>query len=175
MSKELPARPETVDDTLRVAVVASEYNREYVDGLIRFAQDELATIAPNAAISLVRVPGSFEIPIAVQAVAKNQKPDAILAFGLLFDGETLHASLIATAVTEALMKISLDQSIPVLHEVLVAKGIEQAKIRCLSPEMNRGTEAARAAVRIIHALRQISKGAGVLSQSGSDRLSGGPF
>ena len=158
MSKQLPARPETVDDTLRVAIVASEYNGEYVDGLIRFAQDELATIAPNAAISLVRVPGSFEIPITVQAVARNQKPDAILAFGLLFDGETLHASLIATAVTEALMKISLAESIPVLHEVLVAKGIEQAKIRCLSPEMNRGTEAARAAVRIIHALRQIPKG-----------------
>jgi 6,7-dimethyl-8-ribityllumazine synthase len=158
MSKELPARPESVHDALRVAVVASEYNREFVDGLIQFAQNELAAIAPNATISLVRVPGSFEIPIGVQAVARNQRPDAILAFGLLFEGETLHASLIATAVTEALLKISLTESIPVLHEVLVAKGVEQAKIRCLSPEMNRGTEAARAAVRIILALRQIPKG-----------------
>jgi 6,7-dimethyl-8-ribityllumazine synthase len=158
MSKELPARPESVHDALRVAVVASEYNREFVDGLIQFAQNELAAIAPNATISLVRVPGSFEIPIGVQAVARNQRPDAILAFGLLFEGETLHASLIATAVTEAVLKISLTESIPVLHEVLVAKGVEQAKIRCLSPEMNRGTEAARAAVRIILALRQIPKG-----------------
>ena len=158
MSKELPARPESVRDALRVAVVASEYNREYVDGLIRFAQNELSIIAPNATISVVRVPGSFEIPIAVQAVARNQKPDVILAFGLLFDGETLHATLIATAVTEALLKISLTECIPVLHEVLVAKGVEQAKIRCLSPEMNRGTEAARAAVRIVHTLREIPKG-----------------
>jgi 6,7-dimethyl-8-ribityllumazine synthase len=117
----------------------------------------LKTIAPSSQLSLVRVPGSFEIPIAVQSVAQYQKPDAILAFGLIFDGETLHASLIATAVTQALLTISLNESVPVLHEVLVAKNEEQAKLRCLSPEMNRGTEAARAAVRIVRTLRQILK------------------
>ena len=157
MSTEFPTRPELANDALRIAIVASEYNEIYVDGLVRFASDEFATIAPNASVSLVRVPGSFEIPIAVQSVAKSQKPDAILAFGLIFDGETLHASLIATAVTEALMRISLSESIPVLHEVLVAKNEEQAKIRCLSPNINRGTEAARAAIRIIRTLRQIPK------------------
>jgi 6,7-dimethyl-8-ribityllumazine synthase len=105
----------------------------------------------------VRVPGSFEIPIAVQAVAQRQKPDAILAFGLLFDGETLHGSLIATAVTQALLTISLKECVPVLHEIIVAKNEEQAKARCLSIEINRGTEAARAAVRIVLALRHILK------------------
>ena len=97
-------------------------------------------------------------PIAVQAIARNQRPDAILAFGLIFDGETLHASLIATAVTQALSNISLNASVPVLHEVLVVKNEDQAKARCLSPEINRGTEAARAAVRIVHTLREILKG-----------------
>ena len=157
MSTEIPPRPGVANEDLRIAIVASEYNANYVDGLIRFARDELATIAPNASVSLVRVPGSFEIPIAVQAVAKRQQPDAILAFGLIFEGATLHASLIATAVTEALMRISLSESIPVLHEVLVAKNEEQAKIRCLSPDLNRGTEAARAAVRITRTLREIPK------------------
>jgi 6,7-dimethyl-8-ribityllumazine synthase len=157
MSTEFPLRPEVLNEAVRIAIVASEYNRSYVDGLVRFASEELAAIAPQAKLTNVRVPGSFEIPIAVQAVAKYHKPDAILAFGLIFDGETLHASLIATAVTQALLTISLKESVPVLHEVLVAKNEEQAKARCLSPELNRGTEAARAAIRIVHTLRQIVK------------------
>ncbi len=157
MSTEFPMRPEVLNDAVRFVIVASEYNRSYVDGLVRFASDELKAIAPHAEISFVRVPGSFEIPIAVQAVAKYQKPDAILAFGLIFDGETLHASLIATAVTQALLNISLKESVPVLHEVIVAKNEDQAKARCLSPDINRGTEAARAAIRIVYALRQILK------------------
>src|ERR1700722_12792388 len=157
MSTEFPMRPEVLHEAVRFAIVASEYNRSYVDGLVRFASDELKTIAPQAELSCVRVPGSFEIPIAVQAVAKYQKPDAILAFGLIFDGETLHASLIATAVTQALLAISLKESVPVVYEVLVAKNEQQATVRCLSPEFNRGTEAARAAIRIVHTLRQILK------------------
>jgi 6,7-dimethyl-8-ribityllumazine synthase len=158
MSTEFPMRPGVLNEAVRFAIVASEYNRGYVDGLVRFASDELKILAPQAELSLVRVPGSFEIPIAVQTVAKYQRPDAILAFGLIFDGETLHASLIATAVTQALLTISLNASVPVLHEVLVAKNEEQAKARCLSPDLNRGTEAARAAIRIVQALRQITKG-----------------
>jgi 6,7-dimethyl-8-ribityllumazine synthase len=158
MSTEFPTPPEALSEAVRFAIVASEYNREYVDGLVRFATDELSIIAPQAKLSVIRVPGSYEIPIAVQAIARNQRPDAILAFGLIFDGETLHASLIATAVTQALSNISLNASVPVLHEVLVVKNEEQAKARCLSPEINRGTEAARAAVRIVRTLREIMKG-----------------
>jgi 6,7-dimethyl-8-ribityllumazine synthase len=159
MSSNFPARPEQLTEPKRFAIVASEYNRVYVDGLASHATDELKIIAPYAEVSVVRVPGSFEIPIAVQSVARYQNPDAILAFGVIFDGETLHASLIATAVTEALLKISLASEIPILHEVLVVKNDEQAKVRCLSPEINRGTEAARAAARILQALGQIRKGA----------------
>ena len=157
MSTEFPLRPEVLNEALRIAIVASEYNRSYVDGLVRFASEELTAIAPKAKLTNIRVPGSFEIPIAVQTFAKYHKPDAILAFGLIFDGETLHASLIATAVTQALLTISLQESVPVLHEVIVAKNEEQAKARCLSPELNRGTEAARAAIRIVCTLHQILK------------------
>jgi 6,7-dimethyl-8-ribityllumazine synthase len=158
MSTEFPTPPEALNEAVRFAIVASEYNRDYVDGLVQFAKDELKTISPRAKLSVVRVPGSYEIPIAVQAIARHQKPDAILAFGLIFDGETLHASLIATAVTQALSNISLSASVPILHEVLVVKNEEQAKARCLLPEINRGTEAARAAVRIVRTLREILKG-----------------
>jgi 6,7-dimethyl-8-ribityllumazine synthase len=157
MSTEFPTRPDALAESRRFAIVASEYNRAYVDGLIKFASQELSEIVRDPQITVVRVPGSFEIPIGVQAVAEKTKPDAILAFGLIFDGETLHASLIATAVTQALMGISLRTSIPVLHEVLVVKSDEQATARCLSPKINRGTEAARAAVRILQSLRNLEK------------------
>jgi 6,7-dimethyl-8-ribityllumazine synthase len=159
MSTNFPTRPENLIERRRFTIVASEYNRDYVDGLVGHAIDELKIIAPQADVAVVRVPGSFEIPIAVQSVAKYHIPDAILAFGVIFDGETLHASLIATAVTEALLEISLASEIPILHEVLVVKNDEQAKARCLSPEINRGTEAARASARILQALRRIRKGA----------------
>ena len=157
MSSNFPERPEKLFERRRFTIVASEYNRDYVNGLVSHAIDELKIIAPQADVAVVRVPGSFEIPIAVKSVAKYQNPDVILAFGVIFDGETLHASLIATAVTQALLEISLTSEIPILHEVLVVKNDEQAKIRCLLPESNRGTEAARAGARILHALRQIRK------------------
>ena len=157
MSTEFPTRPDALTESRRFAIVASEYNRAYVDGLIKFASQELKEIVSDPQITVIRVPGSFEIPIGVQTVAEKTEPDAILAFGLIFDGETLHASLIATAVTQALMEISLRTSIPVLHEVLVVKNDEQATARCLSPKINRGTEAARAAVRILQSLRNLEK------------------
>ena len=155
MSTAFPTRPEALPESARFSIVASEYNLEFVDGLVNYASEELKAIVPNPEITVVRVPGSFEIPIAVQTVATHRRPDAILAFGLIFDGETLHASLIATAVTQALMDISLKTAIPVLHEVLVAKNEEQARGRCLLPEINRGTEAARAAIRILQSLNQV--------------------
>ena len=155
MSTAFPTRPESASESWQFAIVASEYNREYVDGLVRFATEELYAVAPNSKVDLVRVPGSFEIPLAVQTAVNRARPDAILAFGLIFDGETLHASLIATAVTEGLLQISLRTGIPVLHEVLVVKNHEQAKARCLLAEINRGTEAARAAIGMLRALSQI--------------------
>jgi len=156
MSHLLPSRPPGLDDSLVFAIVASSYNREFVDGLVNGARGELAVLAPKSRVELHEVPGSFEIPLAVQTVAERGNAAAILAFGLLWQGETLHASLIATAVTGALMDISLKHKLPVLHEVLVIQTEEQACARCLDTEINRGVEAARAAVAMLAALKKIN-------------------
>ena len=152
MSKDLPSRPEPVLEPWRIVIVASEYNREFVEGLVEFAKSELADIAPRSLVQIYRVPGSFEIPLAVKRALRKLPVDAVLAFGVIFDGETMHADLIATASTQALLDLSLQHEIPILHEIIVVKTEEQARLRCLEPDLNRGTEAARAAVRILTAL-----------------------
>ena len=136
-------------------MVASIYNSEFVDGLVAAAREELAAIAPGSAVEVHRVPGTFEIPLAVQFVGERRNVDAVFAFGLLWQGETSHADLIATSVTKALLDISLRMKLPVLHEVIVAQTEEQARERCLGTKINRGTEAARAAVRMLQTLESI--------------------
>lgn len=141
---------------VRFAVVASRYNKEYVDGLAEGALTELGVLAPGAHIDVLRVPGSFEIPLAVQQVAATGKVDAIFAFGVIWEGKTRHADLIATAVTNSLLNLSLKFNLPVMHEVLVLKDEEQAKERCMAGgELNRGVEAARAAVRMLTMLDEL--------------------
>jgi 6,7-dimethyl-8-ribityllumazine synthase len=157
MSNQFPVRPATEGAPWRFGIVASEYNREYVDGLIGFAKDELLAVAPQSETTVIRVPGSFEIPIGVQSLIQHRQVDAVLAFGVIFDGETMHAELIAGAVTTALMNLSLQHKIPVLHEVLVVKNDQQATERCLLPKINRGVEAARAAIRILNTLTSLAK------------------
>jgi 6,7-dimethyl-8-ribityllumazine synthase len=157
MSNQFPVRPDMQSAPWRFGIVASEYNREYVDGLVGFAKDELLAVAPKSEATVVRVPGSFEIPIGVQTLIQHRPVDAVLAFGVIFDGETMHAELIAGAVTTALMTLSLQNKIPILHEVLVVKNDQQATERCLLPKINRGVEAARAAIRILNALTNLVK------------------
>ena len=155
MSTAIPDRPAPLVIAKRFAVVASIYNSEFVDGLVAAAREELAAIAPGSAVEVHRVPGSFEIPLGVQFVVERRNVDAVFAFGLLWQGETSHADLIATSVTKALLDISLRMKLPVLHEVIVAQTEEQARERCLGTTINRGTEAARAAVRMLQTLDAI--------------------
>lgn len=159
MSSALPERPDPLTSPRRLAIVASRYNSEFVEGMMEAAIQELAFIAPGSEIQVARVPGSFEIPLAVQTIALQREVDAIFAFGVIWQGQTMHADLIAGSVTESLMELSLKYKVPVLHEVLVIQNEEQARDRCLpGGELNRGTEAARAAVRMIWMLDELRAG-----------------
>ncbi len=155
MSNALPSRPRQFQHRRAVvAIVASQYNSEFVDGLTSHAQQELNILLPNGAIQLFQVPGAFEIPLFVQEVAERGGFTAIIALGLLVQGETQHARLVAESVTRALLDISLRFKVPVIHEVLLVDDREQARERCLGDEINRGTEAARIAVRMMEALTE---------------------
>lgn len=157
MPKAFSLRPRTASDTSRsYAIVASQFNDTYVQPLVDHASRELTEIEPGAKIEVFRSPGSFEIPVFVQAAAGLKKFDAILALGVIFQGETGHANLIAESVTKALLDISLAHRVPVIHEVLFLKNEEQARERCLETEHNRGLEAARAAVLAARNLLEIA-------------------
>jgi 6,7-dimethyl-8-ribityllumazine synthase len=137
------------------ALVAGEYHRELVNGLADHATRELTTISPNFQILNFTVPGAFEIPLLVQELAGRKDIDAIIALGVIIEGETQHASLIGAAVTNSLQQIALAYRIPVIHEVLLVKNAEQARQRCLEETNNRGTEAARIAVQMVKVMSDV--------------------
>jgi 6,7-dimethyl-8-ribityllumazine synthase len=129
----------------RFAVVASEYNRAYVDGLLQSAEGVLA----GHDLTVARVPGAYEIPLAVQRLARTKKYGAILALGVVWQGRTEHAHEILRAVTDALMRISLETDVPVLHQGLAVKTEAEARARCFGTKLNRGREAAQAALTLL--------------------------
>ncbi len=154
MSKEQLLRPRmAVKASLSFAIVASQFNLNFVQGLSDNAYREINELEPGASVSIVWAPGAFEIPLLAKIVASQKKFDAILALGVIMQGDTEHATLIAQSVTNSLQSIALEFQIPVIHEVLLVKNEEQARARCLEPELNRGIEAARAAVSAARTVR----------------------
>jgi 6,7-dimethyl-8-ribityllumazine synthase len=155
MTKESPSRPPTDKAKGAFHIVASRFNPQYVDGLINHATEELRALAPNATISLHRVPGSFEIPVVAHEIAIQHKADAIIACGVILQGETNHAQNLSRSVTGALQRIAIENGVPVINAVLSFDNEDQARARCLENKINRGTEAARAAVEIANVLSEV--------------------
>ncbi|PYK93718.1 MAG: 6,7-dimethyl-8-ribityllumazine synthase [Verrucomicrobia bacterium] len=148
MSNISPPRPRDAGVKRSFIIVASQFNGEYVQGLINHAREELRALSPGATISLQRVPGAFEIPIVVRELASQKKVDAIIAVAVILKGKTGHASNLSRSVTDALQRIAVDHGVPVINAVLSLDNETQARERCLKNKINRGTEAARAAVKI---------------------------
>jgi len=148
MSKLAPHRPRPSRRKHHFAIVASLFNRVYVQGLVDHAVAELRALSPSADIFIHQVPGAFEIPVVVREVALRKKANAILALGVILQGKTSHAQNLAHSVTDALQKVAIDYGVPVINAVLSLEDEPQARERCLGSKINRGTEAARAAVMV---------------------------
>jgi len=148
MSRSVRRPPRATAAKRRFTIVASQFNGTYVDGLVDHATEELRIIVPRAEISVQRVPGAFEIPVVISELASRNKADAIIACGVILKGETDHAQNLSRSVTDALQRIAVDQGVPVINAVLSFDNESQACERCLGNQINRGTEAARAAVEI---------------------------
>jgi len=157
MSHFVPPRPRTSEAARQFVLVASRFNANYVEGLVTHCTDELRSLSPTCEVVLLRVPGAFEIPIVVREVAAQENADAVVALGVILQGETSHAQYLGQSVTQALQQISLECRVPVVHAVLSMQNEEQARERCLGEKMNRGTEAARVAFEMANLLTELRK------------------
>jgi 6,7-dimethyl-8-ribityllumazine synthase len=157
MSKSDPPRPRVIRGKRTFFVVASRFNARYVQGLVDHVRKQLRSLAPNATISVQRVPGAFEIPVVVRELASMDKADAIIACGVILKGKTDHAQNLSRSVTDALQIIAVDHAVPVINAVLFFDDEKQARERCLENKINRGTEAARAAVEISSVMSELRR------------------
>ena len=156
MSKTAPETPSPLSCDGSIAIVASRYNARFTDALVESASATLARLAPGLTVRVIRVPGAFEIPVVVEALASSEdQPLAILALGVIIRGSPAHADLIAESITRSLQDTGVSHLIPVIHEVLLVENAAQAEARTLGDELNRGREAAEAAVAMIEVMASL--------------------
>jgi 6,7-dimethyl-8-ribityllumazine synthase len=137
------------------AIVASQFNASYVQGLVNHFTKELRRLAPSGIIALHQVPGAFEIPVVVRELAAKKKANVIVAVAVILKGRTSHAEHLGRTVTDALQRIAVDHGVPVINVVLSLDNEIQARERCLEDKINRGTEAARSAVDIASVMSEL--------------------
>ena len=137
------------------AIVASRYNTEYVDAMLRAAKKEI--FRAGGKVQIVRVPGAYEIPVVAAKLARTSSPplSAIICLGVILRGATTHAQHIGEAVSNALSQIQIMHESPVIHEVLLLENEQQARERCLDQKHNRGTEAAQTALEMARVMKSL--------------------
>ena len=141
---------------LRLGIVVSRWNEFITKALLEGALDAVRRHGGSEdTITVVWVPGSFEIPVAIQALAKKGRFDALIALGCVIRGTTSHYDQIASAVTSGLSSVALETGLPVSFGVITVESIEQAIERAGSKAGNKGAEAALVAVEMAHVLKQI--------------------
>ena len=142
----------------RYAIVVGRFNQFVVDSLVEGAVDALIRHGVDEDnITVVRVPGAFEIPLAAQAVAEKGDVDAIIALGAVIRGSTPHFDYVAGESASGLNKVQMDTGIPCSFGVLTVDTIEQAIERAGTKSGNKGAEASLVAIEMVSVLRQISE------------------
>lgn len=142
---------------LRFGIVASRWNDMIVSRLVGGAQDALVRLGADASdITLVRVPGSFEIPLVAKKMAASGRYDAIICVGAVIRGETPHFDYIAAEVTKGLAVAGFETGIPVTYGIITADTVEQAINRAGVKAGNKGFEAAMSAVEMANLMKELS-------------------
>ncbi len=158
--KAAPESPDMSGADLKIALVVSDFNGEISAELERGAVDELIRngVMPDD-ISILRVPGAFELPLGAQSVfEKSQRAfppqgvDAVICLGCVIRGETSHYDFICNSCAAALQTVALKYGKPVIAGVLTTENIEQARARSGGDKGHKGRESALAALQMNHAL-----------------------
>jgi 6,7-dimethyl-8-ribityllumazine synthase len=141
---------------LTAALVVSRFNDFIVSRLVAGAEDALVRHgASEKDITVVRVPGAFEIPQVVSALARSGKYSMVIALGAVIRGSTPHFEYIAAEVAKGVAHAALESTIPISFGVLTTDTVEQAIERAGSKAGNKGAEAALAAIEMANVFQQI--------------------
>jgi 6,7-dimethyl-8-ribityllumazine synthase len=141
---------------LKIALVASRFNDIIVDRLISGSVDYLTRhgLEPKG-LTLVRIPGAFELPLVCRKIAKSGKYNGIVALGAVIRGATPHFDFVANEAVKGLAQVSLETGIPIGFGLLTTDNLEQAVERAGSKAGNKGVDAAAAVLETIRVLEQI--------------------
>ena len=142
----------------RFAIIVSRFNEEITEGLLSGARIALEAAQVRADdVTLVRVPGAFEIPVTARRLAETGRFDAIICLGCVIKGETMHFEYIASAVSQGIMDVGTSTGVPVTFGVLTTLTDEQAAMRAAAGAENKGREAALAAIEMATLCRHIGE------------------
>lgn len=141
----------------KIAIVVARFNSFIVESLLSGAVDTLQRVGNIAAedITVVRIPGAFELPLAVQRVAASKKYDAIVALGAVIRGGTPHFEYVSGECVKGIAQVAMQFDQPVAFGVLTVDSIEQAIERAGTKAGNKGGEAAMSALEMINVLEQL--------------------
>jgi len=141
---------------LKFALVVSRFNDFMTDKLVSGAVDVLRRHGvEEKSLSVVYVPGAFEIPIVAKRLAQSEEYNAVICLGAVVRGETPHFDYISAEVTKGVAQVALESNIPVTLGVLTCDSIEQAIDRSGAKAGNKGADAALAAIELVNLLGQL--------------------
>lgn len=141
---------------MKMAVIVSRFNSFLTEQLVKGAVDAFVRHGGDEKnLCLVKVPGAYELPVAVKKLALSKKYDAIVALGAVVQGATTHASLINETTARAFNQISLETLVPVIDGVVSAESLEQAIERCGTKQGNKGFSAMQAAIEMVDLMKKI--------------------
>ena len=141
---------------IRFGIVVSRFNDFINKRLLDGALDGLARHgAEEGMVTVVRVPGSFEIPLMAKKLAGSGKYDAVICLGAVIRGATPHFEYISAEVTKGIAQVALESGVPVSFGILTTDSIEQAIERAGTKSGNKGWDAALAAIEMVNVLKTI--------------------
>lgn len=143
-------------DGARFAIVAARFNAPVTDALLEGAVATLAEHGvPDDHVSVVQVPGAFEIPITAKRLAASGRFEAIIALGAVVRGDTPHFEYVAGECARGIGQVAIEENVPVIFGVLTTDTDEQARDRAGGKEGNKGCEAAVAGLEMVTLLRRL--------------------
>lgn len=141
---------------LRFGIVVSRFNSFITERLLSGAMDALERAGADPKnINVVRVPGSFEIPVAAKKLGASGQYDALICLGAILRGETSHFEYISAEVTRGVQRAALDTGVPMAFGVITVDTLEQAIDRAGAKSGNKGAEAALTAIEMANLLRRL--------------------